>query len=246
MTALGVTLSNLDEPDDQHPVVLSIANGGAAATSACQFQGQLMVGDRILTMSGATNVHAMDWKHACKEAEQATVSMLKKSRSRMVNVRVERDGTEKLVTVEKDAHDSSLGLTIESNTAWAHPIVREVESKSPCRGVIQLGDKVKSVEAAFDDVTLDTRHASEAKVATGFLKDVVGPVSFLVLRMDDVTARTVMVDAMLADAAIAPRTAEAHAEAQANAGGIINMARMKLWRERSGKHSRINLLSSQI
>lgn len=246
MTALGVTLSNLDAPDDQHPVVLSIAEAGAAATPACQFQGQLMVGDRILTMTGATNVHAMDWKHGCKEAEHATINMLKKSRSRTVNVRVERDGAEKVVTVEKTAHDSSLGLTIESNTAWAHPVVREVEPKSPCRGVIQLGDKVKSVEAAFDDVTLDTRHASEAKVATGFLKDLVGPVSFVVLRLDDVKARTLMVEAMVAEAAIAPKTAEAHAEAQANAGGIISMARMKLWRERSGRHSRINLLSSQI
>jgi hypothetical protein len=174
-TALGVTLSNLEEPDDQHPVVLSIAEGGAAATPAYQSKGRLMVGDRILMLTGATNVHATDWMYGCDEAAKATLNMLKKSSSRMVNLRVERDGTDKVITVEKSA-SGDLGMVIESNTTWAHPIVRVVEPQSPCRGVVQVGDKVKSVEAAYNDVTLDTRHAGAAKVATGLLKDVVGNV----------------------------------------------------------------------
>ena len=100
----------------------------------------------------------------------------------MVNLRVERDGTDKVITVEKSA-SGDLGMVIESNTTWAHPIVRVVEPQSPCRGVVQVGDKVKSVEAAYNDVTLDTRHAGAAKVATGLLKDVVGNVYLVVLRM---------------------------------------------------------------
>ena len=82
-------------------------------------------------------------------------------------------------------------------------------------------------------------HAGAAKVATGLLKDVVGNVYLVVLRMDDLKARTEMVEAMVAEAAIAPKTAEEDAEE--GSGRILSMVRMKLWRERSIKHSRIVL-----
>ena len=221
-STLGITLTNRSDSEEE-PVVLSIAAGGAAATPEHQISGTLMPGDRIISISGSRNVLRTDWRHDCDATAEATVGMLKRAASSVVNVRIKRDGVEALVPVEKASKDASLGLGIESNAAWLHPVVREVDP-GPCTGKLKAGDEIVSIEAASTVAKIYTRHAKSPKTCTAFLKELVGPITLTIHRLADPAKREAVVTAM---------TAEATGDEEVVASKIINMARMKLWRERA-------------
>ena len=192
---LGLTLSNVQE-EDEHPVVLIVEDGGAVASPACQTRGVLQPGDRIISLEAAMNVQSLRWERDCKSAERATVSMLKKA-STVVNITIERDNVESIVSIVKPSKNATLGLGIESNKKWQHPIVREVDPLSSCSGKIKTGDKLLSVDCPTTFAKLDTRHAPAAKTSSAFLREAIGPVTVLVHRMQDDGKRNEHVSSML-------------------------------------------------
>ena len=223
---LGITLVHRSEADD-HPVVLSIANGCAAATPANHISGVLMPGDRVVSISGAGNVLRTNWSHNCVAAANETVSMLKKSKSSIVNVRIEREGVESVIQVERASSEASLGLQIESNTKWLHPVVRMVE-QGPCEGKIKVGDHIVSVEAATTQEKRETRNTmDDIKASVAFLDELVGPVKFQVLRIPNLAQREAFVTHMVAEA-----TGE-ELVAGKSRPTIMTVAMMKLWRQKS-------------
>merc|ERR1719217_700332 len=104
-------------------------------------------------------------------------------------------------------------------------------------GKLKAGDEIVSIEAASTVAKIYTRHAKSPKTCTAFLKELVGPITLTIHRLADPAKREAVVTAM---------TAEATGDEEVVASKIINMARMKLWRERSFKHSSTKLLSSEV
>ena len=193
-TKLGITLSNQEDKD--HPVVCAISDDGAAATPACQLQGKLEAGDRILEIEAATNVVRVETDVDCKSTAVATTAMLKKAVG-VLKVGIIRDGEAKVVEVPKPTPTSQLGVVIESSKAWKHPKIREVKPGCPSTGLLQPGDIVTSIEAPTEVAKLETHHATaKHTVASGFLKAAVGPISLKIHRLKDASQRRKSVAAL--------------------------------------------------
>lgn len=104
-----------------------------------------------------------------------------------IRVEILRKGALKMVVIET-LQSRSLGLTIESNAAWPHPVVRDIDKDGPCYGPMKCGDQLVSIEATTRAAKrLDTRCAADkpggsSTVVTSFLKLAVGKVRILVHR----------------------------------------------------------------
>jgi len=196
-TKLGIFLTN--DKVNSHPVVVRIAEDGAAATPACQLQGVLMAGDKIMSLEAATNVVRVDTATDCKHSATATSAMLKKSVGQ-VKIGIQREGVPSVVVVDKPKQDMTLGILLESSPAWEHPRVQSI-GDGPCVGKLEPDDVVVSVEAATEVAKLDTNpKVSSHLVSTAFLKSAVGPVQIHVHRIKDVQKRRASVAAMVAAA----------------------------------------------
>ena len=229
-TKLGLTLSNVAE-EAEHPVVLIVEEEGAVA---CQVQSALQPGDRVISLEAAMNVQSLRWEGDCKSAERATVGMLKKATS-VVNITIERDNVEAIVSIKKASKDAPLGLGIESHAEWQHPIVREVDPLSSCKGKIKNGDRLLAVECPTTLAKLDTRHAAAAKISAAFLKEAIGPVTVEVHRMQDEGKRNEHVSLMLD---------EYHNGSASRS--ISNAARLKRWLTRATAESHIHVMSATL
>ena len=181
--ALGVTVTNVK--DVAYPVVATVG-GGAAGNPACQVQGVLQAGDRIISCAALTQVQHVDWEGDCTDIEKGTIEMLKKAVG-AIKITIERDGVVSTVTVEKRTQASSLGIEIESSLQWKRPLIRRVV-EGPCLGLIREGDKLMSLEAPTEIVKLEARDVTGAQIVR-FLGPVVGGLRFRVHRLRDEAQR---------------------------------------------------------
>ena len=203
-TRLGVTLSSQD--DREHPVVHSIAAGGAAATPRCQLKGVLHAGDRILRISAFTHVVRRDTEMDDHGHAIATSAMLRRAVG-PIRVEVKRVGKLvghkvcKTVLLYKGAVSERLGITLESDSSHVHPVVAGIAESGAAAGKLHKGDVILSIEAATETTTLETHHGKETShlVATAFLKAAVGPVALRVHRLRDQQKRRASVAALAAE-----------------------------------------------
>ena len=198
---LGVTLSS--ESNDAHPVVVKLAKGGAAATAACQLQGKLMEGDRILSISGYTQVVHLDT--VAQWSAVTTASMLNKSVG-LVKFIVRRNGEDIDIAVWKAAAADRLGIELRSEQGDRHPVVSSVADRFTqglAAGKLVVGDVLVSVQAATASESMGVAatlgangHASRA--TSQFLSSALGPITLEVERIKSKQARRASVTAAVA------------------------------------------------
>jgi len=186
------------------PFVATIAPHGVAANPEAQLQGVLMQGDRLTKMEGLTSVLRIDFEGKTSEAarEAAATPLLLGKALGEIKIGIERDGSRRVVSVRKEHQEDPLGLKIESKRRgeWAHPCIFKVY-KGPCKGIIEVGDLLWSIEAATEFATLNTHHESQSHtVATAFIKAAIGPVKITVRRIKDWGARHAWLEAATAKA----------------------------------------------
>ena len=79
-------------PEEDHPIVYEVDEGGTAATPECQLEGKIMPGDRILALEAANHVVHVDTKLTNPEKLNAdTLALLKKCVGH-VKLGIVRDG----------------------------------------------------------------------------------------------------------------------------------------------------------
>ena len=194
-TKLGITLSNTE--GTAYPVVVDVAKDGAAATPACQLQGKLEAGDRIIAVAGPR--HVVRIETAVDSNARSTKALMKKCVCD-VKFGILRKGEAMEVRARKPTPTSPLGVTVESSTAWKHPKIGAVDADCPCTGQLREGDVITSVEGAVEMARVETRHAEAAHtVATAFIKASIGPVSIHLHRLKDQGKRRASVTAVKAE-----------------------------------------------
>ena len=177
-TKLGVVLTNVD--DDAHPIVASIMEDGAVADLACQVQGELMAGDKILALSALTSIVKIDTAVDCKGEALATTALLKKAVG-PVKFTVERAGAVQEVVITKPTKDDAMGIQLTSQADWKYPKVSKAEGL--CSD-LKVDDVVIAVEGPTEYATIETRHSEHSHLlATGFLKSAVGSIAIHIHRL---------------------------------------------------------------
>ena len=117
-----MVLSN--QEDDAHPVVVSVNSGGAAATPACQLQGELTPGDRILSIEAATAVVRLQTSK--KVGATPTAALLKRAVG-TVKVVIRRRGETLDIELEKSSAADHIGIElVSSSQGEKHPVVSSV------------------------------------------------------------------------------------------------------------------------
>ena len=182
-TKLGVVLTSAE--DCSLPVVASVKDTGAAADVACQLEGTLMPGDKIVKISALSNVVFLNTAIDCKGEARATTDLLKKAVG-PIKIAIERAGHAETVIVDKPKQSMPLGVELASKSDWKHPKVSSVVDRftlGVAASILKVDDVIISVEAATDDATLETRNALDTCVAAvGFLKGSVGKITMEVHR----------------------------------------------------------------